>query len=70
MVSFVQMQRQQDPHLQVLASSLDNMTLSASGDHFSASISIPEKSLEQLADSGMTPGPHHHGFKSANPSQR
>ncbi len=64
MTSFVQMQRQNDPHAEALASVLDSMTLNASGDNFHASIGIPEKSIEQLADSGMTSGPHH-GFKPA-----
>lgn len=70
MASIVQMQRQQNASAQVLASSLDNMTLTASGDHFHASLAIPESSLEQLADSGMNAQPHHHGFKTATPSQR
>ncbi|MBV8895473.1 MAG: hypothetical protein JO051_03100, partial [Acidobacteriaceae bacterium] len=34
MASILQMQRQQNPQSQVLASSLDNMTLTASGDQF------------------------------------
>jgi hypothetical protein len=62
MASFVQMQRQNDPHAQALASALDNMTLAASGNNFHASIAISEKNIEQLADSGMNGGPHS-GFK-------
>jgi hypothetical protein len=70
MASFVQMQRQNDPHLQVLASALDGMVLNASGSNFHANLAIPEKSMEQLADSGMNARTHH-GFKAAKPpSQR
>jgi hypothetical protein len=69
MASFVQLQRQNDPHAEVLATALDNMTLNASGNTFHASLAIPEKSLEQLAESGMKPAAHH-GFKSAKPSQQ
>ena len=69
MASFIQMQRQNEPHAQVLASALDNMTLNTSGNDFHASVSIPEKSLEQLAD--LAPkGQVHRGFKTARQSQR
>ncbi|MBV8897157.1 MAG: hypothetical protein JO051_11645, partial [Acidobacteriaceae bacterium] len=63
MTSILQMQRQQNPQLQVLASSLDNMTLTASGDHFHAALAIPESSLEQLADSRRNPVVVVGGFK-------
>ena len=60
MASFVQMQRQKDPQLEIIAQAIDGMTLNSSGDNFHASLSIPEKSMEQLADSRP-----HHGFKAA-----
>lgn len=63
MASFVQMQRDKDPHAGILATALDNMVLNTSGDNFHASLAIPEKSLEQLADSGN--GYSGHGFKPA-----
>jgi hypothetical protein len=63
MASFVQMQRQQDPRFAVFASSFDNMTLSASGDHLHASLAVPEKTLEQVAELGTPAAPHHGGFK-------
>lgn len=64
MGSFIQLQRQNEPHAQILATALDNMTLNTSGNNFQASVAIPEKSLEQLADLGPKAHPHH-GFKSA-----
>jgi hypothetical protein len=69
MASMVQMQRQNGVPADVLASALDSMTLNAAGDNFHMNIAIPEKNLEQLATSGMTPGSHH-GFKQAKPSQQ
>ncbi|MGA8025778.1 MAG: hypothetical protein WB992_01445, partial [Bryobacteraceae bacterium] len=50
--SLVQMQRQNDPRADILASSLDQMSLTTNGDAMHVSISLPEKTLEQLADSG------------------
>lgn len=64
-VSLGQLQRQNGAQGDALASALDSMTLNASGDHFHLSVAIPEKNLEQLADSDGTPQAHHHGFKSA-----
>jgi hypothetical protein len=61
MSSFVQMQREKDVHAEMLASALDSLVLDTSGNTFHASLTIPEKSLEQLADLG-TSG---HGFKPA-----
>lgn len=67
--SFVQMQRQRDSQLDILASALDSMVLNASGNNFHVNLAIPEKSVEQLADFGMNAGPHH-GFKLAKPLQK
>ncbi len=53
--SLVQTQRQKDPHADILASAIDNMSLSADGNAVHVSISIPERSLEQLADLGPRP---------------
>src|SRR6202043_2116696 len=52
MASMVQMQRQNDPRANILASALDGMTLQNSGASVHLSISMPEKSLEELADAG------------------
>src|SRR5579884_239208 len=62
--SFVRLQRQNQPQAQVFASALDGMTLNTSGNEFQASLAVPEKSLEQLADLGPKAHPHR-GFKSA-----
>ena len=66
MSSLMQMQRPKDPHLDLLGTALDGMVLSSSGDTVHASVSIPEKTLEQLADArasshnrgGFKPAPH------------
>ncbi len=59
--SMVQMQRQNDPRADVLATALDNMNLTTDGDAMHLSIAVPEKSLEQLAE--LSPkgivAPHH-----------
>jgi hypothetical protein len=55
--SMVQMQRQNDPRAAIFASALDNMKLASSGNAMHVSLSMPEKSLEQLAELG--PGPGH-----------
>jgi hypothetical protein len=65
MASLGQMQRQSGTQGEVLANALDNMSLNASGDRFHLSVAIPEKNLEQLADSGGASPEHHHGFKAA-----
>lgn len=52
MASMVQMQRQNDPRAGILASAIDGMTLEASGAAVHVAISLPEKSLEQLAEAG------------------
>ncbi len=53
--SMVQMQRGKDPRAAILAGALDQMNLRATGDHLSLSFSLPEKSLEQMAELH----PHH-----------
>ena len=50
--SMVQMQRQNDPRAGILAASLDAMTLQTSGATVHFAVSLPEKSLEQLAEAG------------------
>ena len=50
MASAVQMQRQKDPRAALLATAIDNMQLTTSGSTVHVSFSIPEKSLEQMAD--------------------
>ena len=52
MASMVQMQRQNDPRAGVLANALDGMTLQNTGTSVHFAGSVPEKTLEQLADSG------------------
>jgi hypothetical protein len=49
--SMVEMQREKDPRAGIAASALDNMSLKTEGDSMYLSISLPEKSLEQLVDS-------------------
>jgi hypothetical protein len=63
MASLVQTQRDKDTHAQILATAIDSMVLNTTGDNFHASLAIPEKSLEQLADSGTAFSGH--GFKPA-----
>jgi hypothetical protein len=52
LASMVQMQRQSDPRAGILATALDGMTLENSGTGVHFAVSMPEKSLEQLADAG------------------
>jgi len=52
MASMVQMQRQNDPRAGILATALDGMTLQNSGDAVHFAVSLPEKSLEELAEAG------------------
>jgi hypothetical protein len=52
MASMVQMQRQNDPRAGILATALDGMTLENSGTAVHFAVSMPEKSLEQLAEIG------------------
>ena len=48
--SMIQMQRQNDPRAGILATALDGMTLENSGAAVHFAVSLPEKSLEQLAE--------------------
>lgn len=48
--SMAQMAREKGPAGDILASAVDQMTLQTNGDMLHASLSMPEKSLEQLAD--------------------
>jgi hypothetical protein len=52
LAGMVQMQRQNDPRTGILASALDGMTLQNSGAAVHFAVSMPEKSLEQLAEAG------------------
>jgi len=52
MASMVQMQRQNDPRAGVLANALDGMTLQNTGTSVHFAVSVPEKTLEQLAEVG------------------
>lgn len=48
--SMMQMQRQQNSGADVFAKAIDNMTLNASGSNVHVGLSIPEASLEQIAE--------------------
>ncbi len=52
MTSMVQMQRQSDARAGVLANALDGMTLQNTGTSVHFAVSVPEKTLEQLAEAG------------------
>lgn len=56
LASTVQVSRQSDPRAGILAGALDSMTLSTSGNDLHVAISLPEKSLEQLASLGPKHG--------------
>lgn len=59
--SLVQMQRQKDPRAGIAASAFDNMNLATDGDAMHLSLSLPEKSLEDLVGSmpsGVAMHPH------------
>jgi hypothetical protein len=59
--SMVQMERQKDPRAAIVASAFDNMNLATEGDAMHFSLSMPEKSLEQLVESmpaGSAAHPH------------
>jgi hypothetical protein len=58
LASMVQMQRQNDPRAGILASALDGMTLQNSGSAVHFAVSLPEKSLEQLAEVGPPTSAH------------
>jgi polyhydroxyalkanoate synthesis regulator protein len=48
--SMIQTQRQNNQGADILASAFDNMVLTTNGDSMHVAISLPERSLEQLAD--------------------
>lgn len=56
--SMVQMQRQNDPRADVLASALDNMALTTDGNSLHLAFSVSEKNLEQLAEAAPKPAVH------------
>ncbi|MDQ2712486.1 MAG: hypothetical protein M3Y24_09710 [Acidobacteriota bacterium] len=56
--SMVQMERQKDSRAAILGSALDKMNLQTSGETVHLSFSLPEKDLEQLADSGASQSGH------------
>ncbi len=59
--SMVQMNREKGPGVDGLASALDQMTLQTDAEAVHVALSIPEKSLEQLADMGVGIGMNAHG---------
>lgn len=59
--SMIQMSRQKDPRAGIAASAFDNMNLSTEQNAMHLSLSLPEKSLEELVNSGPTgAGAHPH----------
>jgi hypothetical protein len=56
--SMVEMQRQNDPRADILASALDNMALATDGDSLHLAISLSEKNLEQLAEAAPKAAVH------------
>lgn len=56
--SMIQMQRQNDPRADILASALDNMGLTTDGDSMHLSISLSEKNLEQIAEAAPKAAVH------------
>jgi len=52
LASMVQMQRQSDARADLVASSLDSMTIRTDGNQVHFAMSMPEKNLEQLAELG------------------
>jgi hypothetical protein len=65
--SMVQMSRQKDPRADIAASAFDNMNLTTDGDAMHFSISLPEKSLEQLIESAPTSVPVHPRAEAVQP---
>ena len=61
--SMVQMSREKAPGAAVIASAVDQMTLQTDGDAVHIALSLPEKSLEQLADMGPAAHARHHQMK-------
>lgn len=56
LASTLQMERTKDPRAGILASAVDNMNLTTDGNDMHLAVSIPEKSMEQLAELGPKPG--------------
>jgi hypothetical protein len=50
------MKGQSDPHVALLASALNQVTVSANGQNLHVMLALPEGTLEQLAD--MRPAQH------------
>jgi hypothetical protein len=65
--SMVQMSRQKDPRADIAASAFDNMNLTTDGDAMHFSISLPEKSLEQLIERAPTNVGAHPHAQAAHP---
>ena len=61
--SMAQMSREKGPAGDILASAVDQMTLETDGDAIHASISLPEKSLEQLADTAPMAAHHRNSLR-------
>lgn len=57
--SMVQMSRQKGPNAESLASAMDGMDLQIDGNAVHVSVSVPEKTLEQLADQGASASHQH-----------
>ncbi len=60
LTSMVQMSRQKGPNAESLASAIDGMNLQIDGDAVHVSVSLPEKTLEQLAEAGASHAGAHH----------
>jgi hypothetical protein len=56
--SLAQMNRQKGPNAQILATAADEMNLQTEGDAVHLSVSVPESSLEQLANGATGPSIH------------
>lgn len=65
--SMLQMSRQKDPRAEIAASAFDNMNLTTDGDAMHFSISLPEKSLEQLMEGAPTSFAVHPHREAAHP---
>ena len=58
--SMVQLGREKAAGADILASAIDQMTLETNGNNLHVTLSLPEKSLEQLADMGPAMAPRRH----------
>lgn len=61
LTSLVQMNREKGIHAEALAAAIDQMSLQADGDAVHVSFSLPEKTLEQLADTHQGEARRHPG---------